>query len=214
MMSKVDAAWVAGITEGEGCFRFHLQGNRKNSWAFKVTVAMTDEDVIRRLHSITKLGNVHGPYTRKNKPLYKPEWRWTVQSNAEAMALCASIRDFMGKRRGARIDEMLEKWRSLPPPSYAANSLKQYEGVSPLLISLDRFDRPRRPPASGVRGVVWHRKSDKWQARGNFRGIGYHLGLFENLKDAENAVLKFKEDRRNEYLVFDGQTDTPSTIMG
>lgn len=40
---------------------------------------------------------------------------------------------------------------------------------------------------SGVRGVTWHRRRHRWQARIIFKGQKIHLGYFEKLEDAAKA---------------------------
>ena len=40
---------------------------------------------------------------------------------------------------------------------------------------------------SGVRGVTWHRRMQRWQARIIFKGQTIHLGYFDSLEDAAKA---------------------------
>lgn len=57
--------------------------------------------------------------------------------------------------------------------------------------------RPSRPSKiyktnkSGIRGVSWHKDCGKWQVQGYRSGQTFGLGLFKNLKDAEDASNKF-----------------------
>ncbi|MGC4378279.1 HNH endonuclease [Fictibacillus sp. Mic-4] len=46
---------------------------------------------------------------------------------------------------------------------------------------------------SGIRGVGWHKQKNKWRARVTVNGREHHIGLFENIDDAEKAV---KEARK------------------
>lgn len=44
--------------------------------------------------------------------------------------------------------------------------------------------------SSGVRGVCWNTKSKKWQAGVGHNRASHYLGLFDNLADAEAAVIE------------------------
>lgn len=68
-------------------------------------------------------------------------------------------------------------------------------------------DELQKNNTSGVRGVSWHTRVCKWQARIVFQGKGYHLGYFDKLEDAtearetaENHLYKdFKEWYAEQY---------------
>ncbi len=40
---------------------------------------------------------------------------------------------------------------------------------------------------SGVKGICWHKKSNKWYAQIVFNNKNIYLGLFDNLDDAKVA---------------------------
>ncbi len=52
-------AWAAGILEGEGCFSIHRRKDRSNTLNTAIHCEMTDEDIIRRLHAVFKVGTVN-----------------------------------------------------------------------------------------------------------------------------------------------------------
>ena len=93
--------WAAGIIEGEGCFSNTARGNE-----LKVTVNMTDEDIIHRLHAAMGVGRVYGPY-QHSKLAKKPYWRWVVQDKVNATAAMRRLYPLMGNRRRAKIDSLL-----------------------------------------------------------------------------------------------------------
>ena len=102
--TRESLAWVAGILEGEGCFGRSL--NKKDqSWSYRITCDMTDEDVIRRLHSVLGAGTVQGPYWRSNST--KPIWRFAIQNWPGCYAVSAAVFPLMGDRRRERIRDML-----------------------------------------------------------------------------------------------------------
>jgi hypothetical protein len=45
---------------------------------------------------------------------------------------------------------------------------------------------------SGVTGVSWCNSRNKWLSRSKIEGKNYHLGYFDDIKDAERAVLEFR----------------------
>ena len=47
---------------------------------------------------------------------------------------------------------------------------------------------------SGVPGVTWHKQCGKWCAQASVDGKHYHIGLFEELMEAETAVRKFRAE--------------------
>ena len=49
---------------------------------------------------------------------------------------------------------------------------------------------------SAVRGVTWNKKNGKWQAQIKHHQKYYYIGLFSDLRDAEDAVIK----KRNELF--------------
>ena len=100
-MTDEEIAWVAGVLEGEGCFR-----NQKNYSAL-VSVAMCDKDVLDRLKELTGLGNVTGPYLPKDAPdNWKPSWQWNVGVRQEVRVLLETIYPWMGERRRQKIDDL------------------------------------------------------------------------------------------------------------
>jgi hypothetical protein len=97
-----DLYWVAGIVEGEGCFTIHRE-------YIRVSVKMTDEDIIRRLHSVTGIGKVAGPHANGD---LKPSWKWEVNVQKDASALMMTLYPIMGERRQEKIEECLAHWKS------------------------------------------------------------------------------------------------------
>lgn len=54
-------------------------------------------------------------------------------------------------------------------------------------IALIKKHFPLSENSSGVRGVNWHRGTQKWAARIQFQGKQYHLGYFDRIEDAAAA---------------------------
>lgn len=109
-VSPVELGWMAGLLEGEGTFWFENSRYRYP----RVQIYMTDEDVVRRIAEVAGVGNVTGPHTRSgddgrgsDMSLWKPQWGWTVTRKEQVYWLCRTILPYMGKRRTAKINELL-----------------------------------------------------------------------------------------------------------
>ena len=97
VIDNVDLAWAAGLLEGEGTF-----GLQRGTYP-RVSCSMTDEDVLQRLQDV--LGGQLVAVGRKQEH-WKAAWVWAM-SGDEAARMLGLIRPYMGKRRGARIDELI-----------------------------------------------------------------------------------------------------------
>jgi hypothetical protein len=101
-------AWVAGFLEGEGAFYWVIfqKGKYGPYYYPRVGASSTDQDVIERLPEYSGAGQITGPYPRK--PPQKTVWYWTVTNRDDAIALMQEMYPYMGERRRARIDEVLD----------------------------------------------------------------------------------------------------------
>lgn len=103
MWTREEMAWVAGLFEGEGSI------STAGKSTFVLRLAMTDEDVIRRLHRITGVGNVY------DKPAqivgHKHQWIWIVSKQEHLQAMLAAMWPWLCSRRRAKAVEALEVYR-------------------------------------------------------------------------------------------------------
>lgn len=104
-MTKTETAWLAGLLEGEGCFRVYRE-SRTNQGRdhLRVTVSMTDEDVLDRAAKLLGV-NTTGPYAPK-KAHWSPYYKLQV-TGADAATLMRSVLPYMGLRRSTKIKECL-----------------------------------------------------------------------------------------------------------
>lgn len=103
-MTDAEAAWLAGIIEGEGCIALVTKTSAR------LTVSMTDEDVVKHLYTVTMMGTVK----RYPKPPHKDRYVWAVGERDDLLDILTAIRPWMGARRGARIDEVLSRLEKNP----------------------------------------------------------------------------------------------------
>lgn len=47
---------------------------------------------------------------------------------------------------------------------------------------------------SGIKGVSYHKKAEKWRAQIRVKGKNYHLGLYSDIRDAEQARLRAEKE--------------------
>lgn len=103
-MELHELTWLAGLLEGEGCFI--LNSRRKNPnhrKSIQVSLAMSDEDVVRRAAAL--MGTTVN-VMREARGTHSKMWR-TLASSQKAEDLMLAVRPHMGERRGAKIDAIL-----------------------------------------------------------------------------------------------------------
>lgn len=90
--------WAVGIFEGEGSITHCKEASSVNKYQRRLSVAMTDEDTLRRFHRVVKVGIVKGPYkfpgTKK-----RIQWKWYVSRWSELEPLLRAMLPILGKRR-------------------------------------------------------------------------------------------------------------------
>jgi hypothetical protein len=52
---------------------------------------------------------------------------------------------------------------------------------------------------SGIKGVCWNKKAQKWVARCRFKEKDHFLGLFTDIEKAEQALKDFREENHKEF---------------
>ena len=95
-MNEVEAAWAAGIFEGEGCFGVYPNGG--GYWKPVTKVEMTDEDVVGRFHALTGFGNVYAKAGRGGR---KDSWVWLASKWDDTVSLVSALLPHLGGRRSA-----------------------------------------------------------------------------------------------------------------
>lgn len=100
-MNEIEAAWVAGLFEGEGSISF------KATSTVTLGLSSTDEDVITKLQSI--VGGTIYHYT--NRPERKPVWTWYLGERDKVAELLTAMLPHLGSRRSAKAQDALERLR-------------------------------------------------------------------------------------------------------
>jgi len=110
-LKPTDAAWVAGLIDGEGCFTVD-NGPR-------IAVDSTCRSVIEEIHRI--LGGACGMLNRKTCK-GRSVFRWRV-SGSLAVSICNSIQEYL-RDKGEQA-ELLTKIYKYPPHSAMRDSIKK-----------------------------------------------------------------------------------------
>ncbi len=97
-MNETDAAYIAGLFDGEGCISYK-QYNRKRknnkkaypTWQIRLEMAMTDKSVLVWVNEVLGVGTVgekryKTPYTVG----WKKQWRWRC-SHRDAFYVCCLL---------------------------------------------------------------------------------------------------------------------------
>lgn len=111
-ISRENVAWAAGLFEGEGSIIWATVRNRNPKlppWKrCGLSLHMTDEDVVRKFHSIVGVGKVNGPYNYSTKNTKrKSSCYWNVQSFEKMQAVIVMFWPWLGERRRNRYKEIL-----------------------------------------------------------------------------------------------------------
>lgn len=97
----MDVAWAAGLFEGEGCISLPKSGG------VRVSLAMTDPDIVERFHRIVGFGKTfnRAPSGTGTKKVYG----WYVNDRRDIAQFLELIGHLLGQRRTARAIEALER---------------------------------------------------------------------------------------------------------
>ena len=103
-MSDTELAWLAGLLEGEGAFILQRVPPTEREAArirIKVSLQMTDRDVVEKVRDIVGLGTVRRAKTAKDH--YKPTYQWQISAMGAVAALLQLLAPHMGMRRQQQI---------------------------------------------------------------------------------------------------------------
>lgn len=103
-MSDVEAAWLAGLLEGEGYFQI-TKPRHHHPTQVVIRLSMTDRDVVEKAARL--LNNVpinQKARTSERKTIYSI----SLSKRDEVEKILLQILPFMGNRRSQRINECLE----------------------------------------------------------------------------------------------------------
>jgi hypothetical protein len=111
MIDDITLSWLAGLLEGEGSFMMSRNTVKGKIYHYpKIVVSMTDEDVIQR--AADAFGT--SVYTVPKIENRKQQWRATL-TGSKAAEMMTLLIPHMGKRRAAKIKEILSEYGDIEP---------------------------------------------------------------------------------------------------
>jgi hypothetical protein len=106
-MSELQAAYLAGLFEGEGCIE------KRYLHSVCINIGSTDLDVITKVHEMTGVGHLRKAQTL---PSGRNFYVWRVSKAADAAEIINAMLPYLGERRTCRAKEMLERLAAKPVP--------------------------------------------------------------------------------------------------
>lgn len=110
-MKHDDILWLAGLLEGEGCFSLTNLKAIRGLGTPKVSLNMSDLDVVEKANELMGAKTIHTKLPRKS------HWSTTYEINIygkPALRIMADILPYMGKRRSARIMDIIDHMADKP----------------------------------------------------------------------------------------------------
>lgn len=111
-LTEAQVAWLAGIYEGEGSCA--ITGGR----AIRVSITMTDQDVMESIANLTTLGSVRTVPQRNEN--YKQAYTWSIGSS-DAVLFLQAIMPWLGHRRTERAQAAIANWSTNRKQSTASD---------------------------------------------------------------------------------------------
>ena len=98
MISEVDAAYIAGLFDGEGCITYkqYMRKRPHNkkpypTWQIRLEIAMTDKSILIWVNEMLGVGTVgEKRYKTKYTKGWKKQWRWRC-SHRDAFKVCCLL---------------------------------------------------------------------------------------------------------------------------
>jgi hypothetical protein len=96
-MKKSDAAYLAGLFDGEGCITYKQKMRQRRpvekyypTWEIRMEINMTHQSVISERHEMTGVGSVTKKPPGKGQLGKKMQWRWRC-GYRDAYYVCRNI---------------------------------------------------------------------------------------------------------------------------
>ena len=105
MDKELEVAWAAGLFEGEGCITRNLSHGKSYR---KLSMNMTDKDVMQKFVDIIGYGNLNGPYYYSGDRAHcKPRWQWEIGRKGEVLRALKLLLPYFGERRAEKATEAI-----------------------------------------------------------------------------------------------------------
>lgn len=109
-MNLEDAAWLAGIFEGEGSWHLPVLDNKHPGGAgLKAKISNCDSWVVKRSHLLARIGSIDGPMPPSGYGKLD-RWQWRTTCTTDTYAFFLAIEQFLSPRRIDKFYEGLLFW--------------------------------------------------------------------------------------------------------
>lgn len=108
VMDETEIAWLAGLLEGEGSF---LKPPPSDPGRPRISLEMTDQDVVERVAKMFEISYIHTKRYANVK--HKDGFRFLLRGQ-RAVRLMEVLSPYMGTRRQAQINEVLNSYTEKP----------------------------------------------------------------------------------------------------
>lgn len=118
-LSELDAAYIAGLFEGEACFDI------VNGRSPRIRIQMTDKDVIERVKRICGGSEItESSYNKKKNPKWKLCWGIHINKRDEVEAILSAILPYMSIRRARKINELLSCYKNVTLSEFEKRNIR------------------------------------------------------------------------------------------
>lgn len=127
ILTEFELGWVIGIIEGEGSFVI----NRKpTTYQASIVVKMSDQDTIKKLQEVTKVGTLDGSYKDRRNLSWKPMFCWRVQKKSDTLDIAYKILPYLSERRQMQLDKLIGTIELLDDIAYMKTNNRKGRGYS------------------------------------------------------------------------------------
>lgn len=115
-MKDIDAAWLAGYIDGDGCISLCASRNRHGNVGRRiphVAVDSCDIELLERVKSLVGAGHIVQKASRTKSPHHRPAWHWKIRNGPKVLALLREIAPYLrcvDKKRRAEL--LIDRWES------------------------------------------------------------------------------------------------------
>ena len=123
-ITETDKAYIAGLFDGEGCIGYYNANPLANGTPYchaSLVVTMTDETIVRWLHTMFQCGHVSIAKKDQNR---RTAYQWQVSKKTQVRQVLSMIRPYL-KVKADQVDTLLVLWQE------EANYLQRQGSVSP-----------------------------------------------------------------------------------
>ncbi len=101
-MTDTETMWAAGLFEGEGSCGVYMAPNRKG--APRVSLGMTDFDVVQRFHAWAGVGSIMSQFKRDG---LKGMWVFFTGAQTDVLDVLGRLLPHLGERRFAQVADVI-----------------------------------------------------------------------------------------------------------